>query len=51
MADDSGPVGIAKDNSGTHVDQFVDKEKPAFKHFLMNQNSTFGLCGNNQKNT
>jgi hypothetical protein len=43
-----GPVGITENDFSSHVDQFVDKEKPAFKHLLVNKNASPGLSCNNQ---
>ena len=46
---DCGPVRVAKDDFGTHVDEFVHKEKPAFKHLLVDQHASFGLGGNDKE--
>jgi hypothetical protein len=35
VADNDGTVGVAQDNLSTHVNQAVNKEQAALKHFLM----------------
>ena len=43
MSDNNRTVRIAKNNLCAHVDQFIDKEKTALEHLLMNQYTTFCL--------
>ena len=43
-----GAVRITEHNAGTHINQFVDKKQPAFKHFLVNQHIAFRLCRDHQ---
>src|SRR5690606_4031789 len=50
MTDDGCPMRIAQDNFCPHIDEFVYKKQPAFKHFLMNQNTAAGLCGHHENN-
>src|SRR5690606_5254378 len=40
------PVGVTENNLCAHINQFIHKKQPAFKHFLMDQHVTLGLCGN-----
>ena len=51
QTDNGCTVWIAKNNLGTHIEQLVYKKQPAFKHFLMNQHTSFGLGGDNQQHT
>ena len=48
VADDYSTVWIAKDNLSSHIDEFINEEQTALKHFLMEQHATPGLCGYNQ---
>lgn len=41
---------VAKDYSGTHVQQFVHKEETALKHLLMYQHTPLCLSADHQKN-
>ena len=43
MSDNNRTVRIAKNNLCAHVNQFIDKEKTALEHLLMNQYTTFCL--------
>ena len=43
-------MGIAQNNLGSHVNEFIDKEQSAFKHFLMNEHTPAGLSGDHQNN-
>ncbi len=49
-ADNRCPVRVAKDDLRSHVDQPVNKKKPAFEHFLMDQHTPFCLGGDHQEN-
>ena len=40
---DDCAVRVAEDNLGSHINQFVREEKPAFEHLLMNQHATLAL--------
>src|SRR5690606_31677228 len=48
--DDGGTVGVTQDDLGSHVDEFVDEEQAALKHFLVNQHRTLGLGSGDQHN-
>ena len=39
---------IAKNNTCTHIDKFIDKKQTALKHLLMNKNASFCLGSHNQ---
>ena len=43
-ADYGSAVGIAENNLGAHIYQFICKEKAAFKHFLVYQYRAPCLC-------
>ena len=45
MTHDDSPVGVAEDDLRAHVDEFVDKEQTALKHFLMEEHAATGLRG------
>ena len=32
-----------------HVDEFVDEEESAFKHFLVEEDASSGLCGHDEE--
>src|SRR5580704_1492261 len=49
--DDRSPMRIAQNNLSTHINQFIYEEQAAFKHFLMHQDATPCLSGNDQNNT
>jgi hypothetical protein len=46
--DHGGPVRVAENNLGSHIDQLVYKKQPAFEHFLMDKDRSTGLCGHYQ---
>src|SRR5262245_6776761 len=42
---------ITQNNLRAHINKFVNKEQATFKHFLVNEYTSFGLDGNNKHNT
>src|SRR5690606_33686970 len=42
------PVRVAENDLGAHVDEFIDKEQPAFKHFLVDKHCTSSLRGHHK---
>src|SRR6185436_17436183 len=42
---------ITENDLGSHVDQLIDQEQPAFKHFLVDKYSTICLCSCHQNHT
>ena len=48
---DNGTVRVAKYDLRPHVYKFVNKEKTALKHLLMDEHTTLGLRGHNKKDT
>jgi hypothetical protein len=36
-------MGIAQNYLGAHINQFIHKKQPAFKHFLVDKHGSFGL--------
>src|SRR5690606_30370373 len=51
MSNYSSPVGVAQDNTGSHIDEFIHKKQTALEHFLVNKYTSLGLCSNNQEDT
>ena len=49
MAHHHGPVGVAEDDLGTHVDEFVNEEQAALEHFLVEEHRTAGLRGHHEQ--
>ena len=45
MAHNDGTMGVAKDNLGSHLNEFIDEEEPALEHFLMDEDTALGLGG------
>jgi len=43
-------VRITQYNLRAHIDQFIDEKQSGLKHFLMNQQRSFGLSGHHQNN-
>ena len=48
---DNCAMWITQDDLCSHVYQLVNEEQSAFKHLLMYQDASFGLCCNNQQYT
>ena len=48
QSNDGGPVGVAKNDLRAHVNQLVDEEEAAFKHFLVDEHTALGLSGHHQ---
>ena len=46
MTNYGSSVWITQNYFCSHVNQFINKEQTAFKHFLMNQDSSFCLSSN-----
>jgi len=44
-------VRVAQDDLRPHVYKFINKEQPAFEHFLMDNDLPFGLGGHHQDDT
>ena len=51
MSDDNCTMRITKNDLCTHVNQLIDKEQTAFKHFLMNQYASFSLSSYHEHHT
>ena len=49
VTDDHSPMGIAKDNLCTHIDELVNEEQTALKHLLMEEHTTFRLRCHHQQ--
>ena len=49
-SDDDSAMGVTEDNFSAHIDQIVDKEESAFKHFFKDEDCTGALCGNDEGN-
>ena len=47
-ADDGGAVGVAEDDLGAHVDEFVDEEEAALEHLLVDEDAALGLGGHDE---
>src|SRR5687768_13288466 len=51
QSDHRGPVRITKDYLCAHVNQLINKEQPAFEHFLVNKHASPGLSSSYQYDT
>src|SRR5690606_3734874 len=51
MPDNHSPVRVAKDDFGSHIDEFVYEKQTTLKHFLMNQHTSSSLSGYDQDDT
>lgn len=49
MSDNDGAVWVAEDDLCAHIDEFVDEEEAAFKHFLMEEHGAACLCGHDEE--
>src|SRR5690606_26944485 len=48
VTDDSGPVRVAKDDLGSHVDQLIHEKESTFEHLLVDQYASPSLGSHNQ---
>ena len=49
MAYNHGTVGVAEDDLGTHVNQFVNEEQTALEHLLVEEYTATGLGGHDDE--
>ena len=45
MTHNHGSVRVAQDDLSSHVDELVNEEQTALKHFLVDEHCALGLCG------
>ena len=49
VSDNNGSVWVTKNDLRTHIDEFVDKEKSALEHLLVEEHTSLCLCGDDEQ--
>ena len=48
VAYDNGPVGVAENDLGAHINELVHEEEPALEHLLVNEHAALALGGDDE---